>query len=43
MVSDLAEFGTGNRDEFYVWLMRKYPDQSPLSMARFTKLCDLTK
>jgi serine/threonine protein kinase len=38
--SDLAEFGEGTRDEFYVWLARKYSSEPNISLVRFNELYD---
>lgn len=34
------EFGKGSRTDFYLWLVNKYPDHTPLPWAEFSALYD---
>uniref|UniRef100_A0A6C0CFV0 Protein kinase domain-containing protein n=1 Tax=viral metagenome TaxID=1070528 RepID=A0A6C0CFV0_9ZZZZ len=38
--SDMAEFGSGSREEFYWWLARKYPKNGGIPLIRFNELYD---
>lgn len=39
-LQNLKEFGLGTREQFYVWLADKYPNESPMSWAKFNEMYD---